>query len=123
MGRLLEETTLGEFLQAVESVRMRESRESMLAKDGKEMVEIGKSKGGKKAVESVRMRESRESMLVLGNSTKDGKETVEIGNSSKGGKETMLVGRSKGQAAVRGTTKVRNSGLGPDPDQSAKNGP
>ena len=23
----------------------------------------------------------------------------------------------------RGTTKVRNSGLGPDPDQSAKNGP
>merc|ERR1719180_411755 len=39
-------------------------------------------------------------MLVLGNSTKDGKETVEIGNSSKGGKESMLVGRSKGQAAV-----------------------
>ena len=27
------------------------------------------------------------------------------------------------QGKSRGTTKVRNSGLGPDPDQSAKNGP
>ena len=31
VGRLLEETTLGEFLQAVESVRIRESRESVVA--------------------------------------------------------------------------------------------
>ena len=28
-----------------------------------------------------------------------------------------------GMYLSRGTTKVRNSGLGPDPDQSAKNGP
>ena len=34
MGRLLEETTLGEFLQAVESVRLRESRESVLVGNG-----------------------------------------------------------------------------------------
>ena len=31
MGRLLEETSLREFLQAVESVRVKESRESVLA--------------------------------------------------------------------------------------------
>ena len=46
----MDETTLGEFLQAVESVRLRESRESMLvlgnsSKDGKELVELDKSKG------------------------------------------------------------------------------
>ena len=34
VGRLLEETTLGEFLQAVESVRLRESRESVLVGNG-----------------------------------------------------------------------------------------
>ena len=37
VGRLLEETTLGEFLQAVESVRIRESRESVAnGRDAKE---------------------------------------------------------------------------------------
>ena len=35
MGRLLEETTLGEFLQAVESVRLRESKESVMVANGK----------------------------------------------------------------------------------------
>ena len=36
---MLEETTLGEFLQAVESVRIRESRESVVVANGREAKE------------------------------------------------------------------------------------
>ena len=39
VGRLLEETTLGEFLQAVESVRIRESRESVVVANGRDAKE------------------------------------------------------------------------------------
>ena len=42
MGRLLEETTLGEFLQAVESVRLRESKESVMVANGKHANANGK---------------------------------------------------------------------------------
>jgi len=37
VGRLLEETSLGEFLQAVESVRRRESRESVVVDNGSDL--------------------------------------------------------------------------------------
>ena len=43
MGRLLEETTLGEFLQAVESVRLRESKESVMVANGKHALISGKA--------------------------------------------------------------------------------